>query len=71
MDETVAKYRRLDSQEIINTVKALHVRIERRFPESGLGKISAELLRVADENAIRVCNGFKNPISCCASGRRR
>jgi hypothetical protein len=54
MDETVAKYRRLDSQEIINTVKALHVRIERRFPESGLGKISAELLRVADENVVRV-----------------
>ena len=54
MDETVAKYRRLDSQEIIDTVKALHVRIERRFPESGLGKISAELLRVADENVVRV-----------------
>ena len=54
MDETVAKYRRLDSQEIIATVKALHVRVERRFPESGLGKISAELLCVAEENVVRV-----------------
>lgn len=54
MDETVAKYRRLDSQEIIATVKALQHRIERRFPHSGLGKICAELLRVAEENVVRV-----------------
>jgi hypothetical protein len=54
MDETVAKYRRLDSQEIMRTVKALNVRIEGRFPQSGLGKISAELLRVAEENVARV-----------------
>jgi hypothetical protein len=54
MDETVAKYRRLDSQEIISTVKALNVRIEGRFPNSGLGKISAELLSVANENVERV-----------------
>jgi hypothetical protein len=54
MDETVAKYRRLDAQEIIGTVKALTVRIEGRFPNSGLGKISAELLRVANENVERV-----------------
>jgi len=43
-----------ESQEIIETVKALHVSIERRFPNSGLGKISAELLRVAEENIVRV-----------------
>jgi hypothetical protein len=54
MDETVAKYRRLDSQEIIETVNALQVRVERRFPGSGLGKITAELLRVAQENVARV-----------------
>jgi hypothetical protein len=54
MDETVAKYRRLDPQEIISTVKALNARIEGRFPNSGLGKISAELLRVANENVERV-----------------
>jgi len=54
MDEIVAKYRRLDSQEIINTVKALHSRVEGRFPNSSLGKISAELLSVANENIQRV-----------------
>jgi hypothetical protein len=54
MDETVAKYRRLDSQEIIETVGALHLRIEQRFPDSGLGRISAELLSVANENVARV-----------------
>jgi hypothetical protein len=54
MDETVAKYRQLDSQEIVATVKALNARIEGRFPNSGLGKISAELLRVAEENVARV-----------------
>ena len=54
MDEIVAKYRRLDSREIVATVKALNGRIEGRFPDSGLGKISAELLRVAEENIARV-----------------
>ena len=54
MDETLAKYRRLDSREIIETVRALQHRVERRFPNSGLGRISAELLRVADENVVRV-----------------
>ena len=54
MEERIAKYRQLDPQEIISTVKALNVRIEGRFPNSGLGKISAELLRVANENVERV-----------------
>jgi hypothetical protein len=54
MEERIAKYRQLDSQEIISTVKALTARIEGRFPNSGLGKISAELLRVANENVERV-----------------
>jgi len=54
MDDTVATYRRLDPQEIIKTVGALHLRIEERFPDSGLGRISAELLRVANENVARV-----------------
>jgi hypothetical protein len=42
-------YRRLDPQKIIETVQALHVRIEERFPGSGLGKVVAELLGVAQE----------------------
>ncbi len=54
MEQTVAKYRQLDSREIIETVKALNLRVEKRFPNSGLGKISAELLNVAEENIERV-----------------
>jgi len=54
MEELVAKYRRLDPQEIIRTVQTLHQRIEGRFPGSGLGKIAAELLCVANENVTRV-----------------
>jgi len=54
MDVTPAKYRTLDSREIIETVKRLSTRVERRFPDSGLGRITAELLRVAQENVDRV-----------------
>jgi len=42
-------YRRLDPQKIIDTVQALHERIEERFPGSGLGKVISELLSVAKE----------------------
>src|SRR2546421_8100130 len=44
-----AGYRRLDPQKIIETVQALRARIEERFPDSGLGKVVAELLGVAQE----------------------
>ena len=67
MDQTVAKYRRLDSQEIVNTVKALQVRIEGRFPNSGLGKIVDELLRVANENVARV-QWIQRPIILLRAG---
>lgn len=53
MDASAANYRRLDAQKIIETVKALQERIEQRFPASGLGKIAAELLRVAEETVAR------------------
>src|SRR2546423_571442 len=53
MDETVAKYRRLDSQKIVETVQALQIRIEDRFPGSGLGRVVAELLAVAGETIAR------------------
>jgi hypothetical protein len=49
MDETYAKFRQLDPEKIVETVKALHTRIEERFPGSGLGKVIAELLLVAQE----------------------
>src|SRR5215831_1523698 len=53
MDATLANYRRLDSQKIIETVKALQGRIQRRFPGSGLGNVTAELLKVAQETVKR------------------
>src|ERR1017187_468719 len=53
MQSTVAQFRRLESDKIIETVKALHGRIEERFPGSGLGKVVAELLLVAEETVGR------------------
>jgi hypothetical protein len=53
MDDTVAAFRRLDPDKIVETVQTLQGRIERRFPRSGLGKIAAELLRVAEETVKR------------------
>ena len=53
MQETFAKYRRLDSQKVIETVKVLHSRIVARFPDSGLGKVVAEVLTVAEETVQR------------------
>ncbi len=53
MDETFAKFRQLDSAKIVETVKALHDRIEERFPGSGLGKVISELLLIAQETVKR------------------
>jgi hypothetical protein len=53
MQATVAKFRRLESDRIIETVKALHARIEERFPGSGLGKVVGELQQVAEETVGR------------------
>ena len=53
MKQSSAKFRQLDSQRIIETVQALHVRIEAKFPGSGLGKVIAEILRVAQETVER------------------
>src|SRR5439155_3538110 len=53
MDDAISNYRGLDSQKIIETVQALRGRIERRFPGSGLGKVAAELLLVAEETVTR------------------
>src|SRR5262249_37774531 len=43
----------LDAEKIIETVKALHSRVEERFPSSGLGKVVSELLLVAQETVER------------------
>jgi hypothetical protein len=48
-----AKFRRLDAEKILETVQALQARIEERFPGSGLGKVVAELLHVAEETVAR------------------
>src|SRR5262245_22345166 len=53
MESPSVNYRRLDAQKIIETVEALHQRVERRFPGSGLGKVVAELLQVAQETVTR------------------
>jgi len=46
-------FRRLDPEKIVETMRQLQRRIERRFPESGLSRVSAELLRVAEETIER------------------
>ena len=49
MKSSSATFRRLEADKIIETVKALHDRIEERFPGSGLGKVVGELQQVAEE----------------------
>jgi hypothetical protein len=53
MAEVVPKYRRLDPDKIVETVRTLRERIEKRFPESGLSKVVAELQQVAEETVHR------------------
>jgi len=70
MAEPVAYYRRLDSQKIIETVKGLQRRIEKRFPGSGLSNVVAELLKVAEETVTRA-NWIQEPhlpLRCAAIG---
>jgi hypothetical protein len=53
MQETYAKFRRLDPGKIVETVRTLQKRIEERFPDAGLGKVVAELSEIADETVAR------------------
>jgi len=53
MDQAVARYRRLDPEKIIDTVRVLRQRVERRFPDSGLSRIVGELSQVAEETMVR------------------
>ena len=53
MKPSSATFRRLEAGKIIETVKALHGRIEERFPGSGLGKVIGELRQVAEETVER------------------
>ena len=43
------RYRQLDEAEITQTLARLRDRIAERFPESGLGRVCAELLALANE----------------------
>ncbi|HEX5725322.1 MAG TPA: hypothetical protein VFX98_07635 [Longimicrobiaceae bacterium] len=45
---------KLDPARIIATIAALQARIEERFPGSGLGRVAAELLRIARLTVDRV-----------------
>jgi len=54
MDRGIHKYRQLDPQQIIATIKQLRDRVEARFPESGLGKVVAEILIVARQTVSRM-----------------
>jgi len=47
-------YRALDPAAIIATCETLRNRVTERFPESGLSRVSLELLTVARESAARV-----------------
>jgi hypothetical protein len=46
-----AMYRSLDSAKIVETSQALNRRIMERFPDSGLSRVSSELLAVTNEAA--------------------
>ena len=44
-------YQSLDPARIIETLRKLQGRIEKRFPASGLGKVCAELLTTAETSS--------------------
>jgi hypothetical protein len=68
MEETYARFRQLDADKIIETVRGLHDRIEERFPGSGLGKVVEELQHVAEEALARIAWIQKPhlPLRCAA-----
>ena len=53
MPDLVPKYRKLDPDKIVETVRTLQTRVERRFPSSGLSNVIAELLQVSEETIDR------------------
>jgi hypothetical protein len=42
------RYRRLDADQIVATMRSLKTRIDARFPGSGLGEVCGELLEIGD-----------------------
>jgi hypothetical protein len=53
MQESNGKYRRLDPERIIETIRSLRDRIGKRFPGSGLGNVVEELLLISEETVAR------------------
>src|SRR5438094_10584490 len=53
MAHLLSKYRKLDPDKIVETVRTLQTRVERRFPSSGLSNVIRELLHVAEETIAR------------------
>jgi hypothetical protein len=53
MEGTAANYRHLDSEKIIATIESLKHRIDRRFPDAGLGGVVEELLRISRKTVER------------------
>ncbi len=53
MEQSLSKYRKLDSEKIVETVEELRKRITERFPTSGLNKVAAELQDIARETVQR------------------
>jgi ABC-type transport system involved in cytochrome c biogenesis permease subunit len=51
---TRTMYRKLDAQKIVDTARALQLRIAERFPDSGLSKLGAEVATVGDETMKRM-----------------
>jgi len=45
-------YSKLDPAPIRRTIELLHDRIRERFPESGLSRVAAELVAVAQQNEV-------------------
>jgi hypothetical protein len=55
------RYRTLDPQQIISTARKLEQRVSERFPESGLRKVAAELIVLAQDLA-NSAKALKAPI---------
>ncbi|MEP6729531.1 MAG: hypothetical protein ABJE10_02780 [bacterium] len=51
VSDEIVRYRQLDDAQIVATIARLRDRIEERFPGSGLGRVGAELLALAQESA--------------------
>ncbi len=68
MKPTVATYRQLEAQRIIETIQTLQNRIQERFPTASLNRIVRDLLAVAQETVTRIqwIQRPHRPLRCAA-----